>query len=95
MQKTPDNHYFSYSTAVLFTCNFAISRSKNNLSTVVDRLCVLLLVTKHFNESNRFAGDKEKMAYVVREPIIRGMYNVMYASIADYSIQFIAITRVM
>ena len=52
-------------------------------------------MTKHFNESNRFAGDEEKMAYVVREPIVRGMYNVMYASIADYSIQFIAITRVM
>ena len=33
---------------------------------------VFLLVTKHFNESNQFAGYEEKMAYVVREPIVRG-----------------------
>ena len=50
-------------------------------------------MTKHFNESNQFAGDEEKMAYVVREPIVRGTCTFVHVSnniITDYSIQFVA-----
>ena len=36
-------------------------------------MLLILLVTGRFNESNQFAGNEDKMAYVVREPIVRGM----------------------
>lgn len=56
------------------------------------RLCtVVLSVTKHFNESNQFAGDKEKMAYVVREPIVRGMVIIIHTQ-ANVSVQMVAFT---
>lgn len=40
---------------------------------------VFLSVTKRFNESSQFSGDEEKMAYVVREPIVRGTSVLLYA----------------
>ena len=38
-------------------------------------------MTEQFNESSRFDGDEERMAYVVREPIVRGMIILSQADV--------------
>ena len=35
---------------------------------------VVAIVTEDYNSSNVFAGDEMTMAYVVREPIVRGIF---------------------
>ena len=32
----------------------------------------MLVVTQHYNSGHVFEGEEEKMAYTVREPIVRG-----------------------
>ena len=55
------------------TVGVSATMTHNSSASLFVYLRVSHTVTSHFNESNRFAGDEEKMAYVVREPIVRGM----------------------
>lgn len=52
-----------------------LSKGNNTLASYSHLFIVVVaIVTEDYNSSNVFAGDEMMMGYVVREPIVRGIF---------------------